>query len=611
MKKNYIQKGVVSLLLVITLLLPSGCSLPQFTDQNGTDTTIKEYQAERDQKQAKQEQQRFQKWCDAQFLDTLKQSGTLNLHYTIDDLSKYGITENKDDITFGDLSLESAREDAKEVKKCYKELKAFDYDSLTKDQQDTYDILDYYLKLNCDFEGYELYGQYLSPDLGLPANIPVELAEYPLRSVENVDTYLILLSKLPEYFAQLAQYEKEVAEEGLFISDDTLNETVKQMEDFVKDPENNYLITTFAARLDAIDGLGSAEKEKYIAANKDAVNTYIISAYKTLIKQLQKLKGKGTNEGGLCGYKKGKEYYSLLTRSNTCSNMKVTQVEKMVKNRLKILMKRLQKLVAKNPDIFDQYETSTCKWKDPDQILTYLKKEIGDYFPECPDVTYQVKYVDASLAEYLSPAFYMVPQIDNYKNNTIYINNKSSSYSEDSLYQTLAHEGFPGHLYQTTYYNETNPEPLRQILNFGGYSEGWATYVELSSFELYDYGEEDADITDLNQIETELSLALSTLADIGVNYHGWNKKRLRQFLDDYNMGTADVVNDLYQLVINDPANYQQYYVSYLEIWQLRCKAKSEAKHFNIKDFHKVILESGPSPFPYLEQKVEAYIAATN
>ena len=118
MKKNYIQKGVVSLLLVITLLLPSGCSLPQFTDQNGTDTTIKEYQAERDKKQAKQEQQRFQKWCDAQFLDTLKQSGTLNLHYTIDDLSKYGITENKHDITFGDLSLESAREDAKEVKKC-------------------------------------------------------------------------------------------------------------------------------------------------------------------------------------------------------------------------------------------------------------------------------------------------------------------------------------------------------------------------------------------------------------------------------------------------------------------------------------------------------------
>ena len=52
------------------------------------------------------------------------------------------------------------------------------------------------------------------------------------------------------------------------------------------------------------------------------------------------------------------------------------------------------------------------------------------------------------------------------------------------LFTTLAHEGYPGHLYQTTYYANTNPDPLRNLLNFSGYVEGWATYAEMCSYYL-------------------------------------------------------------------------------------------------------------------------------
>lgn len=618
-------KQWLAAVMVLCLLSISGCTYPKVVKKDGTsytdsgNTTASEeagtVEGSESGKQEKdgaynEEQKAFADWCNEQFADSLKQSGTVNIHYMLKNPKEYGIEEKEEDISFGELSLDSMKKDAKENNKTYKELTAFSYDALTEEQKLTYDILKYYLELSIEEKGFELYNQLLSPDLGIPANVPVELAEYPMHSKEDVSTYLILLSKLPEYFEQLLEYEKQVAKEGLFISDETLEESLKQMKDFIKNPDANFLITTFAGRLEEIEGLSKKERKTLEQENEQAVKEYVIPAYQQLINKLYTLRGNGTNEGGLCGFAKGKEYYSLLAKYYTCSDMSVKEIEEMLDSRLDSLMERMTSLMIKKPSLLYDFDSITCSMTEPEEILEYLKKAMEKYFPECPEVTYTVKYVDESLAESLSPAFYMVPQIDNYVKNTIYINNKSSNYNPDGLFSILAHEGFPGHLYQTTYYNSTDPEPIRQVLNFGGYSEGWATYVELSSYELYDFGEDSDVIADMNQINTELSLALSSMADIGVNYHGWDKEELEIFLQEYGMNSDETVESLYRLVVEDPGNYLQYYVSYLEFWKLRCKMKSQLKEeFSCKEFHKLILDCGPSPFPVLEQQVEKYIDA--
>lgn len=613
-------KRWLAFLMVLCLLFITGCSYPKVvkgdTDDSGISNEVTsgttDALGDREKKTTRddsEEQQAFADWCREQFIDTLKQAGTLNLHYTLNNPKEYGIEESEKDISFGELSVENLKNNSKENRKTYKELNAFSYDALSKEQQITYDILKYYLEFAMEEEGFELYNQLLSPDLGVPANIPVELAEYPLHAKGDVTTYLTLLTKLPEYFEQLAAFEQQVAEKRLFISDETLDETIKQMEDFIEVPDNNFLITTFAERLDEIGKLSKKERNRLEQINEQRVKQYVIPAYEQLVKKLEKLRGSGTNEGGLCGYPKGKEYYELLAKYYTCSGMSVKEIEDMLDSRINSLMERLTALVIKHPSLIDDLDATACSMTEPEEILNYLRGAMKEYFPQCPEVTYTVKYVDESLAESLSPAFYMVPQIDNYEKNTIYINNKSSNYDASGLFSTLAHEGFPGHLYQTTYYNSTNPEPIRHVLNFGGYSEGWATYVELSSYELYDFGENSDAIADINQINTELSLALSSMADIGVNYHGWDKSELKEFLQEFGMDDADTVESLYRLVVEDPGNYLQYYVSYLEFWQLRCRAKSQLKEqFRCKDFHKVVLDCGPSPFPVLEKQVEEYIA---
>lgn len=602
-------KRNLCLLLCIGMLAFSGCSFPNGSNaDNSHKSSNSSESVDLDSEQAKKEQKAFDDWCQEQFVDTMEEMDTINLHYTLNHPENYGIEEKEEDISFGSISVEDIQQSDEENTKTYKDLKKFSYKLLTKEQKLTYDVMDFYLALGEEGKGFELYTTALSPDLGIPANIPVELAEYPLHSAKDVEIYLTLLTKLPDYFKELAEYERQVSKAGLFISDATLDDSLKQMKEFIANPEQNYLITTFKERVETIEELSKEQKENYTKQNESSVKKYIVPAYEQLIQDMDKLRGTGKNEGGLCHFKKGKDYYSYLAKYYTCSNMKVSEIWSILSERMDNLMERLSNLVQRDPGVFDDYDAIRYSMTEPNEILTYLQKAMQEYYPECPSVNYTVKHVDESLAESLSPAFYMVPQIDNYKDNTIYINDKSSNFRQDDLYSTLAHEGFPGHLFQTTYYDSTNPEPIRQILNFGGYCEGWATYVELSSYELYDFGSNDAAVTDLCQIESEISLALSSMADIGVNYKGWDKSRLKVFLDEYNMGDADIVNDVYTLVVEDPGNYLQYYVSYLEFWNLRCMAKTELDDaFSSREFHKVILDCGPAPFSVLEKQVKEYI----
>ena len=106
-------------------------------------------------------------------------------------------------------------------------------------------------------------------------------------------------------------------------------------------------------------------------------------------------------------------------------------------------------------------------------------------FPELGQTSYEVKYINPVLQDYLSPAFYLSPPIDETNNNVIYIN-ANPKYDLTKIYPTIAHEGYPGHLYQIVYFRQNCNNNLRKILNFPGYTEGWAVYTEQLSYDMMD-----------------------------------------------------------------------------------------------------------------------------
>lgn len=501
---------------------------------------------------------------------------TLSLHYMLENPKAYGITEAP--ITFGNFQTTPTLS-LLFYENCEAALGKFSYKALSKENQLTYDILSSYIDTQKSGAAFCLYEEPLSPITGIHAQLPILLSEYPLHSAEDVSTYLALLKTLPDYFSSLIQFEQAKSEAGLFMSDEVLAEILAQCKDFISMGDENYLLSSFQERISKISELTSEAQNSLIAQHSAILFQSIYPAYENLHQGLSALSGTGTNPMGLCYFPEGTEYFSYLVASETCSERSLAEIKQLMESQI---TSDLLSLASSATQVVSQMESAS-----PLQILKDLKEKTSSVFPSSQAVSVEIKYVPEALEDYLSPAFYFVPAIDNSTENVIYIN---QSYSMESiqLFSTLAHEGYPGHLYQTTYFASTNPDPIRQLFSFKGYVEGWATYAEMCSYYISSLEKSEATFA---QKQNSLLLGLYALADLGIHYEGWTLDDTISFFQNYGIESRESIQEIYKHILGDPANYLAYYVGYLEILSLKAESK-----LSQKDFHQKFLEIGPAPF---------------
>lgn len=530
-------------------------------------------------------------------------ANTIGLHYTLKDPSAYDIVQAP--VTYGSFSTNTTGMMAS-LENSLSALSHYHYEDLTDENKLTYDILESYLQTAQKGTPYLLYEEPLGEITGIQAQLPVLLAEYPFHDIKDVDTYLSLLSCTPDYFNSLISFEKEKADSGLFIPDSTVDAVVEQCSSFVDMKDSNYLLTTFEERLSKIPGLSSTVKRDYQKKNQEMIANAVVPAYESLIDALLELRGSGKNEKGVCYLPNGKEYYSYVVERDTGSPRSVSEIKKLIHDQISSDLLSIQTLLSKDPELAsrpvsaealpdksDIFLQNQIDRNQPEQILTLLEQKSSATFPAPPDVTAQVKYVPNAMEPYLSPAFYMIPAIDDQSENVIYIN-QSRNVDTLKLFTTLAHEGYPGHLYQTIYFAEKNTEPLRSIFNFSGYVEGWATYAEMCSYYLSPLPKDQAALFQKNG---SLTLGLYAAADIGIHYDGWSVPDTVRFFSDYGIKDTDAIQEIYNLILSDPGNYLKYYVGYLEFMELKKKAmKIDGDEFSQKNFHRAVLDVGPAPF---------------
>lgn len=553
-------------------------------------------------KSAAQTQEEFDVLTKEVFLDNV-QSDSITLNYTLANPETYGITDYKP--TLGDFSLDAMKENLAKCENYSARLKDINYKKLTDDQKLTYDIMKDYYKVDEGAEDLLLYYEILSPTVGLQAQLPILYAEYSFYDKDDIDAYLELLPCTYDYFNQIIEFEKMKSDAGLFMSDRSADDIIKQCESLISDKESNFLITVFNDKVEQYEGLTKDEIKAYQEKNKDAVLNYVIPAYQLLIDGLKSLKGTGTNEGGLSNYEKGKEYYESLVRSETGSDRSVEDLIKLLDKYMNKNIANMQVLLAKDATLLDQASNPSYPMTDPEEILTYLQDAIKDRFPDMDDVNYTVKYVHKSLEDFISPAFYLTPAIDNYVENSIYING-SDKFDLSQIFTTLAHEGYPGHLFQNVYYAQQNPNPVRSTMNFGGYSEGWATYVEMISYHMAGI---DDNLASLLEQNNAVILMMYARADIGINYEGWTRQDSDNYLKSM-LGITDeeTLDQFYIAMVEEPANYLQYTIGYIEMMELRNKAeKALGDKFSEKDYHEFILKTGPSQFYVIDKYLDKWI----
>ena len=536
---------------------------------------------------------KFRKFTEALFCQEVA-SNTVSLHYTLREPGEYGIQDPP--VTFGYFSTDQgARKISTENTQAA--LERFSYRKLSKNNRLTYDVLNYYLELSKKENEYLLYEEPLGIVSGVQTQIPVLLSEYQFHSKEDVDAYLELMKTTPEYFKSLIAFEREKAERGLFMAGYTADTVIEQCQAFLDMGNSNYLISTFVDRIQQLADLSEQEKSDYIQKNAYMLKTYVLPAYTQLIQAVVELKELGKNEAGLCYLPNGKEYYELTVQALTGSQRTVPELQKLTKKQMKDDLDAMQQAAGMTAK--QAKETAVMDSSDPQEILNSLGMDIAKTFPKLPETSVEVKYVPEAMEKHLSPAFYMIPALDDTKENVIYVN-KAHMENKLTLYTTLAHEGYPGHLYQTVYYASTNPDPLRSMFNFGGYVEGWATYAEMGSYYLADSLTREQAI--LLQKNSSMLLALYALADMGIHYDGWNRMDTVKFFTQYGVGSAEVVNQIYDLIIGSPGNYLKYYIGYVEFLGLKKKwIEKKGDDFSQKKFHKAVLDVGPAPFEIVEK----------
>lgn len=575
---------------------------------------------------------------------------TVSLHYTVADPASFGLSDHI--VSLGTFSNSDTDSDSKSatdyssksdanisVSDYLSALEKIDRSTLSEAEKTDYDVLKDYLSTQNRLLDYEYYSDPLSALNGLQCELPILLAEYDFRNQNDIDEYLALLKDFPRYFDELIEYEKEKSDNGLFMSDELCSQVIDQCEKFIETPEENILIATFNARVEQLFKISSSSSndtdyntshnasydislntsgssielqtsskqlscENYKTQNSEIVLQYVIPSYKKLIEALTSLLGTGKNALGLSYHDDGSDYYEQLVYATTGCDDTVNDIYESIEAQRNVDLQICTKLLRADPDIIDKC-TNVQDLNNPSPLpntmLETLKTNMLLDFPKPSDTTYTVSYVDESLQASLAPAFYLTAPVDNYRNNKIYIN-PSSEYSRIGLFTTLAHEGYPGHLYQTVQSYEYGLSPFRTLLNYGGYTEGWATYVEMMS---YQYAGLDENTAAFMQANHDFSLSLYATSDIGIHYYGWDYDELADFWDDYGIKDEASIKEIQSLILASPANYLKYYVGYLQFLELKnAQIELLGDDFSAKDFHENILRIGPAPFSIISKNMQ-------
>ena len=556
----------------------------------------------------------------------------LDLHYTLKEPQNYGIYDT-DNLPI--YQPKDALNTYQDYQNTLLALEKIDANTLSAETRFTYLVFKDYLKECLEVEKYPYFSEPFTPNSGIHTTLPILLAEYTFYEPNDIENYFEILATLPAYFEGLILYEKEKANSGLFMTSSALNQVVTACEEFIEndDPASHLLATTFKQRLEALSAtqysLTDEEINTYIYKNEQLLKNSVFPAYHSLAEELTLLSSNCNDDfHGLCSYTNGKNYYLALIKRNTGSYRSISDIKEMLFTDFEENYNKLVNLLIQNPQLLENdyfsYLNQEFPLKDSEEMLSYLEQVTKADFPALTQNTnIDVKTISNSLEDYCSPAFYLTVPLDAPENNVIYINSKNALSGID-LFTTLAHEGFPGHLYQTVFFHQENTQNsfsdtsitspynvLRNTLYYGGYIEGYALYAESLS---YDYALslcESANIAnaqllcDALKYEWQMQLGLYCLLDIAIHYDGATYQQTKAILNKFGIEDDTSVNTIYQYLLEEPTTYLKYYLGYLEIKTLKQLAQNLwDDDFSNEKFHTFLLSTGPCSFERITQKLE-------
>lgn len=551
----------------------------------------------------KRAQREFDEYCDELFVDEMGDN-VMSVHYKLADPEKYGITVN--DYTLGNFTIEDIEEGEKANKETLDKLKSFDSELLTDRQQLSLKTLIAYYEQQSEYDGLYMLDNMFGTNSGLVANLSINFIEYVFDDEQDVKEYLDLLKDTRRYVGQVLDFTKEQAEKGYFMASFCAQSNIDNCNKYLEN-DTNPLIASFEEKVDALD-IDASKKEEYIATNKEYVAEYFDTAYQDIIDVLSELMEGATNDKGLYYMDGGKDFYTAVLHDKTSTQMTPENIIKLLDSELESLFTEYATLYYSDTSLLEQELNLDPGMSDTKEILQYLADNCTSEFPEPTTKDFVVEYQSKATEIDGTVAYYLTARLDQLDYNSIKVNGSAVEGDDIGLYTTLAHEGFPGHLYQFTnvYNNEDIPEVLK-LLDFIGFTEGYAEYASDRSYYMLGCSDE---LSQMCILDGMLGYILQSRVDLGVNYEGWELDDVIDYLSTYINDDGSTSQAIYESAISDPGLLLPYTIGHIKMIKLREKAERKlGDSFDAKEFHQLILDTGIVSFEIMQDELDAYITS--
>ncbi|MBP3816511.1 MAG: DUF885 domain-containing protein [Firmicutes bacterium] len=600
------NKIITLVLIVILVLSLASCGKKEQSEPVLPDYSIPQEMTE--------EQTRFAEFVDATLKDALSDM-YIATHIYYSDPAAAGIDVENMEISLGAEYNDAYYEEQRAtIAETIEELKTFDRDSLTRLQQDEYDSMMWETEIvqRMTDKKFDYYEQLFTPPNSMETYLVSIISSYQVRNEKDAQDITTLINSLPEFADQSINYAKKQQEMNLLMTD--FDTVISNCDEMLETGLDTFIIKALTDQIDELEGIAEDKKTEYKDNLVKAFQDSYLVAIQKIKDGMESMKGGNNITEGIAALPNGKEYFEILLNYKMgLRDMTPEEFNGLLEDKFDEHTLTMISLIKKNPDVIDKYygNTETTEFTDYVPALEFLKGQIPSHYPEVKDLRYNVDKADPEekLEEQGTAAYFIIPALDG--DHTQQIRVAPSNQEIDSLntYTTLAHEGFPGHMYQFAYLYENNPSEYLKTLGVDGFIEGYAVYAQYYSLDYLEDVEES--MKEFTRLESKTGFLLYSIMDVGINYYGWSREDLKNYMADSGYNVDDeMINSTYDILRSSPANYEVYGYGYELVQDLRIKAEEAlGNKFDEISFNKALLGAGGVPFDVIERRIDDYITA--
>lgn len=540
--------------------------------------------------------------------------------------TNYGKLNNETE-EFSEESLEI-------TKKNLKELEKFNFDSLTHQGKLSYKLFKENSNKQIDGWKWRYHSYPLNQMFGYHSGLPSFLINmHTIKTEKEANDYISRVREIRRVFAENLVHVKKQTAKGIIppkfvfkkVIDDSQN--IIKGAPFSKSKKDSPLLEDFKKKLKDIK-ISSKKRKILISKLNKALISHLKPAYQELMSYLTTLEKQQVASHGAWSLPDGKAYYEhrLKVQTTTDLNAKeihqygLSEVER-IHNEMRQIMKKV-KFKGDLSSFFtymkgDRFLYPNSKagreayLKKAREVIATMEKALPKMFNILPKARLTVKAVEPYREKSAGIAFYQGPSLYGNRPGIYYVNLYKMQDNPKYKLEGLAyHEGLPGHHLQNATKTELKDLPkFRRTGRYTAYGEGWGLYSEKLPKEFGFYKDP---YSDFGRLTMELWRAARLVVDTGLHDKRWSREKAIKYLED-NTPNADLeITKAIERYIVMPGQATTYKIGMKKILDLRAHAKNKlGERFDIKNFHDVILKSGPLPLSILEEEVEKYITAYN